>query len=221
MQTIADYDRELFQHYSRIGHALSSPKRMELLDLLDQGPGSVESLAKRIGASVANTSRHLQILREGKFVIGRRQGRSVIYRIADESVTVFLGQLRSFAEGHFLEIEKARKDFIEARIGFDPVDREELLRRVRDGEAMVIDVRPDEEFGSGHLAGALSIPLDELERRLDQLPKDREIVAYCRGPHCVLSVEAVQLLRNKGFIAHRMDLGPAEFMSSGFSIIRA
>mgnify|MGYP006295559051 CR=1 FL=1 len=219
MESIKDYDSELFQHYSRVGHALSSPKRMELLDLLAQGPGSVESLAKRIGASIANTSRHLQILREGRFVIGRREGRSVIYRIGDESVTLFLGQLRSFADGHFLEIEKARKDFIEARIGFDPVDREELLRRVRDGEALVIDVRPDEEFGAGHLAGALSIPLDELERRLDQLPKDREIVAYCRGPHCVLSVEAVQLLRNKGFRAHRVDLGPAEFTNSGFSMV--
>lgn len=219
MRSIEDYDSELFQHYSRVGHALASPKRMELLDLLAQGPGSVESLARRIGASIANTSRHLQILREGRFVVGRREGRSVIYRIADESVVAFLRELRSFADGHFLEIEKARKDFIEARIGFDPVDREELLRRVRDGEAIVIDVRPDEEFCAGHLAGALSIPLEEIERKLDRLPKDRDIVAYCRGPHCVLSVEAVQLLRNKGFRAHRVDLGPAEFINSGFLMV--
>ncbi len=218
MDHFEKFPAEIFAHYSRIGHALASPKRLEILELLQQGPGNVEYLASRVEGTFANTSRHLQILREAKFVAGKREGRTVTYRIANSAVARFLENLRSFADAHFLEIQQARRDFVENRIGFDPVTKEELFRRMRDGEAIAIDVRPSEEYEAGHLLGAVSFPLEELERKLDCLPKDKEIVAYCRGPHCVLSVEAVRLLRGRGYMVHRMDCDLEAFKQHGFAV---
>jgi len=219
-QNLREYDDVLFEHYARVGKAFSSATRVEMLDILSNGPRSVEVLASQMGESVANISRHLQLLREARLVIGKRRGRSVFYHITDSRVMTLLAQMREFAELHYLEIDKTRRDFCENRIGFDPVSKTELLQLLRDGEAIAIDVRPAEEYKTAHLSGALSIPLEQLEQLMKDLPDDREIIAYCRGPHCVLSVEAVQLLRNKGFRAHRVELGPAEFTNAGFSVVR-
>lgn len=216
--SIDHFNEELFGHYARIGKAIACGKRLEILDVLTQGPRSVEVLATRTGATVANTSRHLQILRGAKLVAGKRNGRVITYRIAGHGVETFLRQLRQFAELHLLEIGQTKQDFIESRIGFDPVDRNELLRRVRDGEAIAIDVRPSEEFAEGHLGGAISVPLDDLKKLLKSIPMDRDVVAYCRGPHCVLSVEAVEFLRKRGYRAHRIDMGPREWRELGFPI---
>lgn len=215
-QNLREYDDVLFEHYARVGKAFSSATRVEMLDILCNGPRSVEVLASQMGESVANISRHLQLLREARLVIGKRQGRSVLYRIADTRVMTLLAQMREFAELHYLEIDKTRRDFCESRIGFDPVSKTELLRRLRDGEAIAIDVRPSEEYENAHLSGALSIPLDQLEELMKELPDDREIIAYCRGPHCVMSVEAAACLKELGYRAHAIDLGPSEWQASGF-----
>lgn len=216
---LQSYNEELFNHYARLGKAISSSMRLAILDVLAQGPRSVELLASHTGGSVANISRHLQILREAKFVLGKRHGRTITYHLADNSVATFLEHLRQFGETHVLEIERTKQDFIESRIGFDAVSKDELLRRVSEGEAVAIDVRPVEEYEANHLTGAISVPLEQLEQMLEEIPKDRDVVAYCRGPHCVLSVEAVNYLRKHGYRAHRIDMGPHEFHELGFELM--
>ena len=209
---------EIFEQFARIGKAVASAKRIELLDLLSQGERHVEALAEAANISVANASQHLQILRAARLVETEKSGVFVTYRLADPAVAEFARQLRILAENRLAEVEQTTRSFIEGRIGFDPVNREELLRRVRKGEVTVLDVRPAEEFRAGHLPRALSVPLEDLEARMKDLPKDREIVAYCRGPYCVMAVEAVARLRKQGFRAVRLDMGVLDWQAQGLPV---
>lgn len=208
----------IYEQFARIGKAISNPSRLELLDLLCQGPRTVETLAMEAGLGLANTSQHLKALREARLVEAEKAGLYVTYRLADEQVCQFFRSLRSLAETRLAEVGEITRRFLEARQGLQPVDREQLLAKVRDGAVTVLDVRPPEEYVAGHLPGALSVPLKELERRLADLPHDREIVAYCRGPYCVLAVEAVEILRARGFTAFRLEHGVPDWQAKGFPV---
>jgi rhodanese-related sulfurtransferase/DNA-binding transcriptional ArsR family regulator len=212
------FKNQIFDQFARIGKAVASARRIELLDLLSQGSRHVEALAETAGLSVANTSQHLQILRAARLVETEKSGLFVTYRLADPAVAEFVRQLRILAENRLTEIEQTTRNFLQDRIGFDPVDREELLRRVRKGEVTVLDVRPPEEFRAGHLPHALSVPVGDLAARMKDLPKKREIVAYCRGPYCVLAIEAVARLRAQGFRAVRLDMGVTDWQAQGLPI---
>ncbi len=197
----------IYGQLSRIGKGVSSPKRLELLDLLCQTERSVEALAKEASLSIANTSRHLQILRAARLVEAEKRGLHVIYRLADPAVGQYFLAMRKLAEARLAEIEQITRSFFGEIDGFAPVNQKTLLKLIREGAVTVLDVRPTEEYQSGHLPHAVSIPLAELKRRLAELPRDREIVAYCRGPYCVLSAEAVEMLRSEGFKAIRYEEG--------------
>jgi len=197
----------IYEQLGRIGKALASPRRLELLDLLCQGPRTVEALAREAGQSLANTSQHLQVLRAARLVEAEKSGLFVTYRLADEKVGHFYGELRVLAESRLHEIQAVTRQFFEGRAGMEPLDRELLSARVRDGEVTLLDVRPREEYEAGHIPGDFSVPLSELEARLAELPRDREVVAYCRGPYCVLALKAVEVLRAEGFHATRMEDG--------------
>ena len=208
----------IYEQFARIGKAISNPSRLELLDLLCQGPRTVEALAKEAGLGLANTSQHLKALREARLVEAEKSGLFVTYRLADEQVCQFFRTLRSLAETRLAEVGEITRHFLEARLSLQPVDREQLLTRVRDGAVTVLDVRPSEEYRAGHLPGALSVPLKELERRLAEVPLEREIVAYCRGPYCVLAVEAVEMLRAHGFTAFRLEYGVPDWQARGLPV---
>jgi len=208
----------IYEQFARIGKAVASPIRLELLDLLCQGPRTVEVLAKESGQTVANASQHLQVLRISRLVETEKKGLFVTYRLADSAVCEFFRAMRILAESRLAEVEQIKRQFLEGREGMEPVEREELLKLVRQGAVTVLDVRPIDEFKAGHVAGALSIPLKELKLRLSELPRDQEIAAYCRGPYCVLSVEAVEFLRAEGFQAIRIEEGIQDFRAMGFSI---
>lgn len=208
----------IYEQFSRIGKAISNPSRLELLDLLCQGPRTVEVLAKEANLGLANTSQHLKALRAARLVEAEKNGLYVTYRLADEQVCQFFRSLRSLAETRLAEIGEITRHFLESRQELEAVDREQLLAKVRDGTVTVLDVRPPEEFRAGHLPGALSIPLKELERRLSELPHGRDIVAYCRGPYCVLAVEAVEMLRSRGFTAFRLEDGVQDWQARGFPV---
>ena len=209
----------IYEQFARIGKAVASPIRLELLDLLCQGPRTVEVLAKESGQTVANASQHLQVLRISRLVETEKKGLFVTYRLADPAVCEFFRAMRILAESRLAEVEQIKRQFLEGREGMEPVEREELLKLVRQGAVTVLDVRPIDEFKAGHVAGALSIPLKELKLRLSELPRDQEVVAYCRGPYCVLSVEAVEFLRAEGFQAIRIEEGIQDFRAMGFSIV--
>src|SRR5215472_5530672 len=208
----------IYEQLSRIGKAVSAPKRLELLDLLCQGPRTVEALAVQAGISLANASQHLQVLRATRLVDAEKKGLRVEYRLADDEVCRFFHALRGLAETRLAEIDQVTDQYFESRGAMEAVKGDELLRRVRDGEVTVLDVRPAEEYRAGHIPGALSIPVSELKARLRELPKAREIVAYCRGPYCVMAVEAVQLLRAKGFEAYRMEQGVVDWRARGWPV---
>ncbi|MGD8961226.1 MAG: metalloregulator ArsR/SmtB family transcription factor [Desulfobacterales bacterium] len=209
----------IYEQFARIGKAVSSPRRLELLDLLCQGPRTVEVLAKDSGLTIANASQHLQVLRGARLVEADKEGLYVIYRLADQNVCEFFRSMRLLAESRLAEVEQIKHRFLEGRKGMMPVDREKLLRLVREEAVTVLDVRPSVEYNAGHVAGALSIPLKELQQRLSDLPRNQEIVAYCRGPYCVLSVIAVEMLRAQGFNAVRLEEGIQDFRTLGFPII--
>lgn len=208
----------IYEQFSRIGKAVSSPKRLELLDLLCQSPRSVEVLAGESGLTVANASQHLQVLRTARLVEAEKEGLYVVYRLADQAVCEFFRAMRVLAESRLAEVEQIKHRFLEGRDGMEPVDGKALLELVRKGEVTVLDVRPAEEYNAGHIPGAISIPLKELQLRLSGLPHDQEIVAYCRGPYCVLSIQAVEMLRARGFNAVRIDEGIQDFRAMGFPI---
>lgn len=201
-------------HYgelARVGKALASPVRLQLLDLLRQGARSVEALAAAAGVSVANSSRHLQHLRAARLVTAARQGRHVHYRLADEGVSRAFGDLRSLAETLLPELDRLRQ----AAGALSPAERAEVLEQIRRGESTLLDVRPAEEFAAGHLPGARSIPLEELPSRLAELPRQRPVIAYCRGPYCPLATRAVALLAAAGFRARHLDLGVPDLEPTG------
>ena len=208
----------IYEQFARLGKAVSAPKRLELLDLLCQGPRTVEALAEQAAISVANASQHLQILRAARLVEAEKKGFYVEYRVADEQVCRFFHSLRGLAERRLAEVEQVTRAYLTERGAMAGVQSNELLRRVRAGEVTVLDVRPSEEYRAGHIPGALSVPLSELKKRLAELPKNREVVAYCRGPYCVMAIDAVELLRKKGVKAHRMEQGVADWRARGWRV---
>jgi len=209
----------IYEQFARIGKAISNPARLELLDLLCQGPRTVEALAKEATLGLANTSQHLKALRVARLVEAEKSGLYVTYSLADEQVCQFFRSLRILAESRLVEVREITREFLADRKGLEPVDREALLAKVRDGAVTVLDVRPAEEYRSGHIPGALSIPLKELERRLSDLPRERDIVAYCRGPYCVLAVEAVEMLRARGFSAFRLEQSVQDWRAEGLPVL--
>ncbi len=210
--------KALFAQFAVVPKALSHGSRLELLELLAQGERSVEALASLAGLSLANASQHLQQLRRAGLVNARKDGRHVHYRLTDEDVVALLGALRRIAERRVADVERLVRGYFRARDSLEPVSREELLGRMRDGLITVLDVRPVEEFEAAHLPGAVNIPLKELQRRLGELPRDQEVVAYCRGPYCVLAFEAVAELRRRGFSARRLQDGLPEWKLAGLPL---
>ena len=213
-----DFKDAIYEQLARVGKAVASATRLELLDLLCQGPRTVESLAREAGQSVANTSKHLRLLHGANLVETERQGTFVTYRLADEEVCQLYRSLRSLAESRLAEVKSITRELLRSKEALEPVDRGELIRRVRDGEAVVLDVRPREEYEAGHIPGALSAPITELKNLLGALPRDLQIVAYCRGPYCVMSIDAVRLLREHGFDAVRLEDGVSDWRHRGFEI---
>ncbi|MFA5043765.1 MAG: metalloregulator ArsR/SmtB family transcription factor [Kiritimatiellia bacterium] len=209
---------QIYEHLGRIGKALSSPKRLELLDLLSQGPRTVEVLSRSAGLNLANASKHLQILRAAHLVDAEKRGLFVTYKVGGETVTQFFRALRLLGEERLAEIKDIARRYLEGKQGMEAVDRKQLLKRAREGTVTMLDVRPKEEYMAGHIPGAVSIPLNELQKRLEDLPRHREIAAYCRGPYCVLAVKAVEMLRKKGFRAIRLEDGVPDWRARGFKI---
>jgi rhodanese-related sulfurtransferase/DNA-binding MarR family transcriptional regulator len=205
----------LYSEFARVGAALASDSRLELLDLLSQGPRHVEALAEEAGLSVANASQHLQVLRQARLVETERLGTKVVYRLAGEDVLKLWLSLRAVAEERLAEVGQVAREFAVEDANGAGVPRDELDRLVRRDGAVLIDVRPAVEYASGHVPGALSIPVEELARRLDELPRDRRIIAYCRGAYCLFADEAVALLRREGFDALRLEGGWPEWRAEG------
>lgn len=208
----------LYEQVSRVSKALASPKRLELIELLCQCEKSVETLARETGMGVKLASAHLRALRAGRLVETRKDGKYVLYRLADPSVADLWVSLRSVAEERLLDLQMALRSLLEARATLVGVDRESILRQAKKGEVVVIDVRPEEEFAAGHLPYARSLPLTELKKRLKQLPKDKPVVAYCRGPFCMMAQNAVALLRKQGYRAQQLEDGVAEWRARGLPI---
>src|SRR5579875_611555 len=210
--------RAMFEHLAAVARSLGSAHRLELLELLAQTERSVEELVKLTGLTLANASQHLQQLRRFGLVEARRSGKHVIYRLADPEVVRLLEALSRVTERNVGAVEKLLNSYFRERDRLEPLSRRELLRRMRDGLVTVIDTRPPEEFAAGHVAGAINLPLSELKRRLRELPREQEIVAYCRGPYCVLSYEAVAELRERGFKAVRLEDGYPEWKAAGLPV---
>ncbi len=208
----------IYEQLARLGKAVAAPRRLELLDLLCQGPRTVEALAAQASCSIANTSQHLQVLRAARLVDADKRGLYVEYRLADDEVCRFFLALRGLAEARLAEVDQTTRAYFAERGTMEPIASPELLRRVKAGEVTVLDVRPAEEYAAGHLPGALSIPVGELKARIKELPRGRDVVAYCRGPYCVMALDAVKLLRQKGFTAHRLELGVAEWRARGGAV---
>lgn len=210
--------RAMFEQFAAVARTLGSPHRLELLELLAQRSRSVEELGRLSGLTIANASQHLQQLRRTGMVEASRDGKHVVYRLADGEIISLLGALRRITERNVGAVEKVLNSYFRERDSLEAVSRKELLRRMREGLVTVIDTRPAEEFAAGHLPGALNVPLRELKRRLRELPRDRAIVAYCRGAYCVLSYEAVAELRKRGFKAFRLEEGYPEWRAAGLPV---
>jgi rhodanese-related sulfurtransferase/DNA-binding transcriptional ArsR family regulator len=208
----------LYEQFARTAKAFASPKRIELLELLAQGEHSVEVLANGTGMEVTNTSAHLQVLRHSRLVETRKEGTRVYYRLADDEVAAFVASLRDLARARLAEVDRVVQDYFVARDALEPISRAELVKRVSRGDVVILDVRPAEEFSAGHIPGALSVPLDQLDAALSRLPKRARIVAYCRGPYCVLAPQAVQRLLAKGFQARRLVDGMPEWRLAGLPV---
>jgi rhodanese-related sulfurtransferase/DNA-binding HxlR family transcriptional regulator len=208
----------LYEQFARVGKAISNPHRLELLELLAQGERTVDELAEQGALSVANASQHLQALRRAHLVQVRREGLHAYYRLTSDEVIRLCHAMRALASQQFAEIDRLVSTYLGARDSLDAVDAKTLLRRLNDGDIVVLDVRPEEEHRAGHIAGARSIPVEHLERRLGELPRDRDVIAYCRGPYCVFADEAVSLLRERGFRAARFADGFPEWRLAGLPV---
>lgn len=206
----------ILEQVAALARVLGSPARLDLLEHLGQGEASVETLAGRTGLSVANASQHLQTLRRSGLATARRDGKHVLYSLSDDSVVGLVDTLSAVAERQMADIDRIRRDWFDARDSMEPVTREELMSRIKDDLVTVLDVRPANEASAACLPGAINVPLAELESRLGELDPDREIVAYCRGPWCVMAFEAVARLRQKGFRARRLDGGLPQWRAAGF-----
>lgn len=208
----------LYGQFARIGKALANPHRLELLELLAQGERTVESLAGEIGLSLANASQHLQALRQASLVESRKHGLYVYYRLADPAVTDISRAVRTIAEHRLAELDRLVRDHFGDRSSAEAIGMEELLKRARSRDVVILDTRPASEYMAGHIAGAISVPVEELQRRLRQLPKNKEYVAYCRGPYCVYADNAVEILRSKGRRAQRLLDGFPEWRAAGLPV---
>ncbi|MFP3939478.1 MAG: ArsR/SmtB family transcription factor [Thermoanaerobaculia bacterium] len=213
--------KAVYTEVARIGKALGNATRLELLELLSQRPWTVEALARDVGESVANVSHHLQVLRRSRLVETERDGKFVRYRLAGPEVGSFFAELRNLGTTRLAEIERIGRDLLARRGPFEAIDPDALARRLRSGDVVLIDVRPEEEFQAGHIPGAVSVPLRDLETKLGELPRGREIVAYCRGPYCLMSLDAVELLSARGFRARRLEEGVLDWRSRGHSVAGA
>jgi rhodanese-related sulfurtransferase len=209
---------QLYHLFASVASAMANPHRLELLDLLVQAPRTVEELATEAHMSMANTSQHLQRLKQAHLVVDAREGLYIRYRLADPAVTRLWLELRGVAERQLAEVERTLDAYRARRHEFEKVSAGELLLRMRKNEATLLDVRPQAEYQAGHLPGAISIPLDELERRLSELPGGKTIVAYCRGPYCVFADEALGLLAERGWKAARLEEGVAEWQAAGLTL---
>lgn len=218
MSNHREFKDQLFEQFARIGKALASPRRLEILDLLAQGERTVEGLAGEAGMSVANTSRHLQELKAARLVEVRREGLYGYYRLADERVFAAWRAIRELGETRLAEIDRLVGTYLTDRDSLEAVCAEELLAKMREEGAVVLDVRPEEEYRAGHIPGARSVPVERLEAYLEEIPKDREVVAYCRGPYCVFSDEAVALLRSRGYRARRLQEGLPDWRAAGMPV---
>jgi rhodanese-related sulfurtransferase len=209
----------LYEQFARVGKALASPHRLELLDVLAQGERTVEMLARETGMSIASASQHLQVLRAARLVETRRAGVSIYYRLASDAVSLLWLSLRQVGETHLAELEQLVATFLQDRAALSPINAQELREALVDERVILLDVRPFEEYQAGHLPQARSIPVVELEARLAELPHDKEIVAYCRGPYCVFADEAVALLRTHGYEARRLEEGVPEWRQLGLPVV--
>ena len=214
----ANFKHDIFGQFARVGKSLGNANRLELLEYLAQAERSVDQLAKVSGLTVANTSQHLQQLRQAGLVTCRKQGLKVFYSLSGDDVITLLDALRVVAERHVADVEKLVNAYLTVKDDLEPVPREELLGRVRDGLVTVLDVRPTEEYAAGHVAGALNVPLSELKQFLKGINPEQEIVAYCRGPHCLLAFDAVERLRKQGIKARRLEDGFPEWKIAGLPV---
>jgi rhodanese-related sulfurtransferase/DNA-binding transcriptional ArsR family regulator len=216
--SIENFKQDLFIQFSRVGKALSNGNRLEILDFLAQGERNVDELARIIGISVANTSQHLQQLRQVGLVVSRKEGLKVHYRISSDDVMILLDALHNVAERHVAEVERLVKTYLTVKDDLEPIPRDELIKRIKEGLVVVLDVRPAEEYASGHVPGAVNVPLNELELYLQKMDTTQEVVAYCRGPHCILAFDAVAKIREYGLDARRMQDGFPEWKVSGLPV---
>lgn len=212
------FKHDLFTQFARVGKALGNGNRLELLEYLAQGERSVDELSKVSGLTIANTSQHLQQLRQSGLVSSRKEGLKVYYMLSGDDVVGLLDALRGVAERHVADVERLVNSYLTVKDDLEPLPRHELLERVREGLVTVLDVRPPEEYAAGHVPGAVNVPLNELEQYLKALSPEQEIVAYCRGPHCVLAFDAVAQLREKGLRARRLEDGYPEWKTAGFPV---
>ena len=211
----------LYEQFARVGKALANPTRLELLDLLAQGERSVEDLAGAAGMKVSNTSAQLRMLAAAGLVTSRRDGVKVYYRLASQQVTALVGQAQQLAASRLADAEQAARGYLGDVTALEPVAPGELLRRMRDGQVLVVDVRPQPEYAAGHIPGAVSIPHDQLAARLAELPAGADIIAYCRGRYCVFAPDAVRLLRARGFSARPLDGGLPDWRLAGLPVTTA
>jgi rhodanese-related sulfurtransferase/DNA-binding transcriptional ArsR family regulator len=208
----------IFDCFAEVAKALGHGRRLEVLELLAQGERSVEALAETAGLSIANASQHLRLMRQAGLLASRRDGKHIYYRLSEPSVLEMLAALRKVAENNLSEVRDLVRGYFHERDALEPVSRKELARRIKDGLVTVLDVRPENEFAAGHLPRAVNIPLRELTRRMRELPKRQEVVAYCRGPYCVLAFEAVAMLRKRGFQVRRLEDGYPEWRAAGLPV---
>lgn len=208
----------LFAQFAIVAKTLGHPQRLELIEQLGQGPRSVDLLAEKLGLPIANVSQHLQQMRRAGLVVGERQGKFIVYRLADPSVLAAVAALQKVAEAGLAEVDKVVRGYFQQRDSLEPVSRRELQERMKDGLVTVLDVRPADEFALAHIPGAINVPVAELESRLASLADAKELVAYCRGPYCVMSFEAVARLRQKGLAARRLEAGLPEWIAAGLPV---
>jgi rhodanese-related sulfurtransferase len=213
-----EFKSRLYGQYARVGKALSSPHRLEALELLAQSERTVDSLAREMGQSLANISQHLQALRRAGLVESRKDGLFVSYRLSDPAVFGLCAAIRTVAERQLAELERMVRENFGDRFDAEPVEMDELLKRARSRDVVVLDTRPPNEYAAGHIAGAISVPVDDLQRRLRRLPKEKEYVAYCRGPYCVYADRAVEILRSHGRRARRLREGFPEWRAAGLPV---
>jgi rhodanese-related sulfurtransferase/DNA-binding transcriptional ArsR family regulator len=214
----SEFKQRLFEQFAKVGKALSSPGRLEILEFLAQSEKSVENLTTLTGLSFANTSQHLQQLRHAGMVSARKEGQRVFYSLADEATIDLLNMLRGIAEKNLAEVDQIINTYLKVKDSMEPIVADDLLQRIKDGLVIVLDVRPADEYAAGHVPGSVNVPVKDLEKQIKKLDNKKEIVAYCRGPYCVLSYDTVALLRNKGFKARRLKDGMPEWKRAGLPV---